>query len=39
MSERRPALLDLVDPERIRRALHEGDGRGVRIAVIDSGVD
>jgi subtilisin len=39
MSERRPALLDLVDPERIRRAFHEGDGRGVRIAVIDSGVD
>ncbi len=36
---RRPALLDLVDHERIRRALHEGDGHGVRIAVIDSGVD
>jgi subtilisin len=39
MSDRRPALLDLIDPERIRRAFHEGDGRGVRIAVIDSGVD
>jgi subtilisin len=39
MTTRRPAFLDLVDPERIRRAFHEGDGRGVRIAVIDSGVD
>lgn len=39
MIPRRPALLDLVDPTRISRALHEGDGRGVRIAVIDSGVD
>jgi subtilisin family serine protease len=32
-------LLDLVDVDRIRRAFHEGDGHGVRIAVIDSGVD
>ncbi len=39
MSARRPVLLDLVDSQRIERAFHEGDGRGVRIAVIDSGVD
>lgn len=28
-----------LDPEAVRKALSEGDGRGVRVAVLDSGVE
>jgi subtilisin family serine protease len=33
------ALRQLVDVDRLNRAFHEGTGKGVRVAVIDSGVD
>jgi subtilisin len=34
-----PALRQLVDMEHLRHAFHTGTGKGVRIAVLDSGVD
>ncbi len=33
------ALLPLIDLDRVRHALHEGRGKGVKVAVLDSGVD
>ncbi len=35
----RPALLPLVDVARLREALKRGRGKGVRVGVLDSGVD
>jgi subtilisin len=34
-----PALRAIVDLEQLRRAFHAGTGKGVKIAVLDSGVD
>jgi len=36
---KRPALRSIVDVDRLRQAFHEGTGKGVRVGVLDSGVD